>query len=152
KTRMRSPTSGESSTSRSNGSMRAPTSGTFPSQASYASWGQSPHENTSGSRSQENFKQKTLSRLAGHRGTERVVLFAAPKEPALPDRFVDDNGRGGRFDLILAVNRVEDFLPVDRHFLGGHNAQTHLVAADLHHGDSDVVVDDDTFVFFPGQY
>jgi len=57
-------------------------------------------------------------------------------------------GRGGFVGSFLAVNGVEDLLAMDGHLLGCHDAQPHLVAADLHHGYDDVVVDDDTFVFF----
>src|SRR5262249_8066537 len=52
----------------------------------------------------------------------------------------------------LAVNGIEDFLPVDRHFFGSNDAQPDLVAPDFDHRHGDVIVDDNAFVFFPGQY
>src|SRR5436309_1023169 len=64
----------------------------------------------------------------------------------------DDNGGGDFAGLVLAVDGVEHLLAVDRHFLGGHDPETDLIAPDLNDRHGDVVVDDDTFVFFPGQY
>jgi len=46
------------------------------------------------------------------------------------------------------MNGVVDLLPVNRNFLGSNNAQSDLVSPNLHHGYRDVVVDDNTFVFF----
>ena len=68
-------------------------------------------------------------------------------------RSVLDNGRGlGSLSVLLAVDCVEDFLPVDGDFFGGDDSQPDFVAADLHHRDGDVVVDHDTLIFFPRQY
>src|SRR5262249_61760369 len=53
---------------------------------------------------------------------------------------------------VLAVDGVIDLLAVDGHFLGRDDAQPPLVTADLDARHGDFVVDDDTFVFFPGQY
>ena len=44
-----------------------------------------------------------------------------------------------------------DFLAVDRHFLGGGDADLDLIAFDFQNGDLDVVVDHDRFVLFTGQ-
>src|SRR5205807_9870972 len=60
--------------------------------------------------------------------------------------------RRRRLGLVLAVYRIVDLLAVDRNFLWGNNAQADFIAADLYHRYGNVVVDDDTFVFFPGQY
>ena len=37
--------------------------------------------------------------------------------------------------------------PVDRHFLGGLDAKPYLVPANLNNDDSNIVVDDNAFVF-----
>src|SRR5262249_6354214 len=65
----------------------------------------------------------------------------------------DDNGRrGGTFGGFLAVDGIVIFLAVDRDLLGCDDTQADLIATDLHHGHDDVVVNDDRFVFLPGQY
>src|SRR5581483_10003477 len=47
---------------------------------------------------------------------------------------------------VFPLNRVVNFLPVYRNFDGCVDAKTHLVAADIHHGDDNVVADHDAFV------
>src|SRR5438552_12385443 len=44
------------------------------------------------------------------------------------------------------MERVVDLLAMHRHIARRHDAQAHLVVADVDHGDRDVVVDDDGFV------
>jgi hypothetical protein len=63
----------------------------------------------------------------------------------------DDRGRR-RFGAFLAVDRVIDFLAVDRDLLGGDNAKADFIPPDFHYRDGNIIVDDDAFVFFPGQY
>jgi hypothetical protein len=50
------------------------------------------------------------------------------------------------------MDGVEYLLPVHGDFLRSDNPQPHFVTANLYHRDGDIVVDDDAFVFFPGQY
>src|SRR5262245_29809628 len=66
---------------------------------------------------------------------------------------VDDQGRRAARGALraVAVDRLVDFLPVDRHVLRRDDAQPHLVTANLDDRDDDVVVDYDAFVFFPRQ-
>ena len=52
----------------------------------------------------------------------------------------------------FAMNRFIDFLTMNRNFLGGDNPQPNFVATDFHDGNGNVIVNDNTFVFFPGQY
>src|SRR5262249_41384877 len=47
--------------------------------------------------------------------------------------------RGGGGGGVAAVDGLVDLLAVDRDLFGGDDAQPDLVAADLHHGDRDVV-------------
>ena len=53
---------------------------------------------------------------------------------------------------VLAADGVVHFLAVDADLLGGVDPQTHLVAADVHHGDLDVVPDHDRLVPLTGQH
>ena len=88
--------------------------------------------------------------VAGSAARLHGKLAAAPQNAPLTVKkaIFPVGGLGTR----LAVNRVEDFLAVDRDLLGGDNAQADLVPADLNHRHGDIVVDNDTFVFFPGQH
>lgn len=52
----------------------------------------------------------------------------------------------------IALDRIVNFAPVNRHLAWGFNAQPNFVATNFHHNDRDVVVDDDAFVFFPREY
>src|SRR5690606_4972864 len=51
----------------------------------------------------------------------------------------------GRF-TVLPANGVIHFFAMDADLLGGINPQTHLVAADINHGDLDVVADHDRLI------
>jgi hypothetical protein len=62
------------------------------------------------------------------------------------------NGGRSRLCARLSVNRVVNFLPMDRNFLGSYDPEPDLIAADLDHGNRDIVVNNDTLVFFSGQY
>src|SRR5262249_36675359 len=66
----------------------------------------------------------------------------------------NDGGRrrGITGPLVGAVDGVVPLLPMDGHLLGGDDPEPDFIAANLDHRHSDVVVDHDTFVFFPGQY
>jgi hypothetical protein len=48
----------------------------------------------------------------------------------------------------VAMDRIEDLAPVDRHFFRGLDPESDLVSADLHDDDRNVIVDDNTFVLF----
>lgn len=41
--------------------------------------------------------------------------------------------------------------PVNRHFARGFDPESHLVSADLHHGNDNRLIDDDTFVLLSRQ-
>src|SRR5262245_20367575 len=68
--------------------------------------------------------------------------------PGSIHRLDHDIGRS-LFGVLLAVDGVEDFLAVNGDFFGCDNSQPDLVAADFDHCDRDIVVNHDTFVFFP---
>src|SRR5688572_25404203 len=53
---------------------------------------------------------------------------------------------------VLALDRVVHFLAVDADLLGGGDPQTHLVAADVYHGDLDVVADHDRLIALSRQH
>jgi hypothetical protein len=55
-------------------------------------------------------------------------------------------GVGGSYGA--AMDRIEDFAPMNGDFLGGLDPQADFVASDLHNDDRNVIVDDDTFVLF----
>jgi hypothetical protein len=65
---------------------------------------------------------------------------------------VDHNGGWRRLCGFLAMDRVVDFLAVHRNFLWSHDAQPNFIATNFDHGNRNVVVNDDAFIFFPGQY
>ena len=46
----------------------------------------------------------------------------------------------------LTLNCVEDFLAVNRHVLGGFDAEPDGIALDFDDGDRDVAADDDSFI------
>src|SRR3954462_13992221 len=52
---------------------------------------------------------------------------------------------------ILALNGLVHLLAVHGDLDGGRDPQSNLVAPDIHHGDDDVVTDDDAFVAVSGQ-
>src|SRR3954466_3708087 len=60
------------------------------------------------------------------------------------------------FDLrrlaVFPANGVVDLFAMDADLFGGIDPQTHLVAADIHHGDLDVVSDHDRLVALTGQH
>src|SRR5258706_7469391 len=60
------------------------------------------------------------------------------------------------FDLrrlaVFPANGVVDLFAMDADLFGGVDPQTHLVAADIHHGDLDVVSDHDRLVALTGQH
>ena len=51
----------------------------------------------------------------------------------------------------MAVDRLVDLLAVDRNVLRRDDAEAHFVTTNLHDRDDNIVVDNDTLVFFPGQ-
>src|SRR4051794_20763804 len=53
---------------------------------------------------------------------------------------------------VLALDRVIHFFAVDADLLGGRDPQTHLVAADVHHGNLDVVTDHDRLIALSRQH
>jgi hypothetical protein len=54
----------------------------------------------------------------------------------------------GRY--FVAVDRIEHFPPVNRHFLRGLDPQADFVPPDLDDHDRNVIIDDNTLVFFAG--
>ena len=52
---------------------------------------------------------------------------------------------------ILALNGLVHLLAVYGDLDGGRDPQSNLVAPDIHHGDDDVIADDDAFVAVSGQ-
>src|SRR5438034_9263812 len=56
-----------------------------------------------------------------------------------------------RRGAVLAPDGVVNFLAMDAHLARGVDPQPHLVAADVHHGDFDVVADHDRLVALTGQ-
>ena len=50
--------------------------------------------------------------------------------------------------LVLPLDRLVDFLSMNRNVLRGIEAETYLVATDFNNRDDDVVTDDDGFVLF----
>src|ERR1043165_7368327 len=89
-------------------------------------------------------KRKGCSREESKWSINRWWLF---------NRFCHSARGGGSFGVRrLAMNRFIDFLAMDGNFLRCDNPQTNLVATNFHDGDGDVIVNDNTFVFFPGQY
>src|SRR5258708_6901209 len=52
---------------------------------------------------------------------------------------------------VFALDRLVHFLAVYGNLGRRLDAQPHLVTADVHHGDHDVVTDDDAFVALPRQ-
>jgi hypothetical protein len=71
---------------------------------------------------------------------------------------VTPDGRAQAFDLasilgvqaarltILALNRLIDLLAMDGNLDRGRDPQSDFVTSDIHHGDDDVIANDDTFV------
>ena len=57
---------------------------------------------------------------------------------------------GRLFAGLVAMNRVEHFAAVDRHFLGRFYPKANFVPADFDDDDCDVIVDDNTFVLLAG--
>ena len=55
-------------------------------------------------------------------------------------------GRLGIFVIIFALDRVKDFLAMDRDLLGCIDTQSHLVATDINDRDLDIVRDNDALV------
>jgi hypothetical protein len=53
-------------------------------------------------------------------------------------------------NYFVAVNRIEHFAPVDRHFLRGLNPEANLVSSDLDDDDRNVIIDDNTLVLLTG--
>ena len=51
----------------------------------------------------------------------------------------------------IRCDRVVNFLPVNRNIPWGLDSEPNFVATDLNHDDSNLVVDDDAFVFLPGR-
>jgi hypothetical protein len=51
----------------------------------------------------------------------------------------------------LALDSLEDLLPVDRNFARRVDSEAYLIAFDTEHGDSDVVANDHRFPNPPGQ-
>jgi hypothetical protein len=82
-----------------------------------------------------------------------IIPNASPsRRPAADVNRLGYNGGRSGLGARLSVNRVVNFLPMYRNFLGSHDPEPDLIAADLDHGDRDIVVNNDTFVFFSGQY
>src|SRR4051812_2336395 len=52
---------------------------------------------------------------------------------------------------VFAPDGFVNFFSVDHDVAGSIDPQTHLVAADINHGDFDVVADHDRFIALPGQ-
>ena len=52
--------------------------------------------------------------------------------------------------LFVALDSVIDLAAVDRYFFRSLDSQPHLVPADFHDNDRDVIVDDNTFVLLAG--
>jgi hypothetical protein len=50
---------------------------------------------------------------------------------------------------LIAANGFVDLITMDRHFLGCFHTKADLIAADFHHDDRNVIIDDDAFVLFP---
>ena len=67
------------------------------------------------------------------------------------------SGRAGRVGFtggicvtrLAAPDRLVDFVTMDRDFFGSLDAQSYLVASDLYDDDRNIIIDDNTFVFFP---
>lgn len=55
----------------------------------------------------------------------------------------------GRRTLLVAPNGLVDFITMDGHFLRGLDPETHLIAADFHNDNRNVIVNDDALVLFP---
>src|SRR4051812_9825135 len=53
--------------------------------------------------------------------------------------------------LVLALDRLVHLLAVHADLDRGRDAQSDLIAPDIHHGDDDVIADDDAFVAVSGQ-
>src|SRR4051812_32726420 len=53
--------------------------------------------------------------------------------------------------LVLALDRLVHLLSVHADLDRGRDAQSDLIAPDIHHGDDDVIADDDAFVAVSGQ-
>ena len=53
--------------------------------------------------------------------------------------------------LFRPIDLLVHFLAVDRYFLGGLDAQSHLVAPHIEHRDNDVVTNDDALLGLPSQ-
>src|SRR4051812_3061739 len=53
---------------------------------------------------------------------------------------------------VFTANGIINFLAMDADLFGGIDPQTHLVAADINHGDLDVVSDHDRLVALTGQH
>ncbi len=56
------------------------------------------------------------------------------------------------FNAFLGLNSGANFTAMDGDFLGGLNSETNLIAPDFDHGDDDVFVDHNAFVFLARKY
>ena len=52
----------------------------------------------------------------------------------------------------MGVNCVVNLATVNRHVFLSLDAETHFIAPDLNHSHRDVIADDNTLVFLPGEY
>src|SRR5262249_42488299 len=52
---------------------------------------------------------------------------------------------------VFALNGLVPLLPVHRDLDGGRDPQSNLITPNIHHGDDDIIADDDTFVAVSGQ-
>src|SRR5215207_7192299 len=90
---------------------------------------------------------------AGARGPPLLLLVLVPGRLGLR-RDLAEAGQVFRLHLgrgaVLAPDGVVNFLAVDADLFRGGDPQTHLVAADVYHGDLDVVPDHDRLIALPG--
>src|SRR5687768_17191189 len=84
------------------------------------------------------------------RGLLLLVLLLALRSDLSKSRKI--LGFDFRSRSILTADGVVDFLAMDADLLGGVDPQTHLVTADVYHGDLDVVADHDRLVALTGQH
>src|SRR5687767_4539856 len=90
-----------------------------------------------------------VPRRRGPRAGARRVAAAGRPDLAEPGEVL---GLDLRRRTVLAPDGVVDLLAVDADLLRGVDPQTHLVAADVDHGDLDVVADHDRLVSLTGQH
>ena len=87
-----------------------------------------------------------------NKGSEIIAMRAAGVAPwRLASPVLLFGGLSGAALLLITTNGLVDLVTVDRDLFGRFDAQPDLVTSDLYDDDRNIIIDDNTFVFFPRQ-